>query len=299
MRRRNRKATFCMKPQILLFLLLSLLINTAVIAQEPDRKDYQSPYTVKFSFDEKDLIGDLLKGPRANRRDHASVPFAEWYNTGNHARWGYRGPAARHFNSPPGLSSRTPAWSRERLIAAGLQFVGYAYQHHHVPDWDPPADWPRDTGLKTPPGKGVDCSNFTAFIYNWAFGIKPTGDVRKQSEMTEVTGPGPHRTLPVRRIELPDSFEGYEKTLLTGDLLFINNTSGSLSHVVLWVGKIGRSPDGNPLILDSTGSGGFDCHQAKIPDGIFLRPFTPRSWYYRQASHILRILPDDTSTAAR
>ncbi|TDU80744.1 NlpC/P60 family protein [Prosthecobacter fusiformis] len=286
-----------MKTATLLLTLLAIV--TGLSAEEPDRKSYQSPYQVKFSFEESDLIGDLLTGPRSDWKDHASVPYGEWYNPRNQVRWGYRGPAARHFDPPPRLASKSPDWSRERIIATGLRFVGYSYQHHHVPDWDPPADWTKDADQTTPAAKGVDCSNFTAFVYNLALGIKPTGDVRKQAEMTDVTGPGPRRTSPVRRIELPKNYEEYNRTLLTGDLLYINNTSGALSHVVLWVGAIGDSPDGTPLILDSTGSGSLDASKNKIPDGIYLRPFTPRSWYFRQASHALRIIPDGPKTVSR
>ena len=282
----------------LLPLLLAVLSST-LAAKEQGRESYRSPYTVKFSFDEKNLVGDLMKGTRSNWKDYASVPYADWYNPANQVRWGYWGPAAKHFNPPPGLASKSPDWSRERVIATGLKYVGYSYQHHHVPDWEPPADWPASPGQTTPVGKGLDCSNYSAFVYNLALGIKPTGDVRKQSEMTEVPGPGENRSLPVRRIELPKTYEDYEKTLVTGDLLFINNSSGNISHVVLWVGKIGQSPDGVPLILDSTGTGSTDARNAEIPDGIYLRPFTPRTWYFRQASHILRIIPDGVKPGSR
>lgn len=269
--------------------VIALICSLAGITQA--QNTYTSPYTVKFSFKEEDLIGDLLKGPRADSKEYASVPFQEWYNPANQTRWTYRGPPAKHFNPPAGLSNKSPQWSRERVIAAGMRYIGYSYQHHHVPEWDPPAEWPRDSEQKTPAGKGLDCSNFTAFAYNLALGIKPTGDIRDQSEMTEVKGPGPGRIIPVTRIELPTKHEDFEKELLSGDLLYIKNTKGVLSHVVLWVGSIGRSPDGMPLILDSTGSGNYDAKGSEIPDGIQLRAFTPRSWYFRQASHVLRIIP--------
>jgi len=271
--------------------LLFFIVALSGFAQAQDA--YKSPYSVTFSFQDEDLIGDLIKGPRADWQDHASVSYRDWYNPANQTRWNYRGPAAKHFSPPAGLASKSPQWSRERVIATGMRFIGYSYQHHHVPDWDPPADWPRDAEQKTPAGKGLDCSNFTAFIYNLALGIKPTGDVKMQAAMTESPGPGPNRTLPVKRIELPKSFDEFERTLLTGDLLYVKNTGGNLSHVVLWVGKIGKSPDDTPLILDSTGGGNYDANRNEIPDGIQLRPFTPRSWYFRQASHVLRIIPED------
>ncbi|WP_395716786.1 NlpC/P60 family protein [Prosthecobacter sp.] len=274
-------------------ILRSLVFTFALLGAAQAQDAYKSPYSVKFSFPEEELMGDLLKGPRSDWKDFATVPYRDWYNAANQARWGYRGPSAKHFNPPAGLATKSPRWSRERVIATGMRFIGYTYQHHHVPDWDPPADWPRDPEQKTPAGKGLDCSNFTAFAYNLALGIKPTGDIKAQSEMAEVKGPGANRTIPVKRIELPESHEDFERELLTGDLLYIKNTKGSLSHVVLWVGKIGRSPDGTPLILDSTGSGNYDANGKEIPDGIHLRAFKPRSWYFRQASHILRIIPED------
>ena len=274
-------------------LCISFVFAGAALSQDADRANYKSPYQVNFTFKEEELIGDLLKGERADWKDHASVPFRDWYEAANRTRWSYWGPAARHFDPPAGLASRTPQWSRERVIATGLRYAGYSYQHHHVPDWDPPADWPRDAGQTTPSGKGLDCSNFSAFAYNLALGIKPTGDVKAQAEMTEVPGPGAKRSIPVRRIEVPKNHADFANTLLTGDLLYVKNTQGKLSHVVLWVGSIGKSPDGNPLILDSTGTGSRDSEGRAIPDGIQLRAFTPRSWYFRQASHVLRLIPED------
>jgi hypothetical protein len=90
-----------------------------------------------------------------------------------------------------------------------------------------------------------------------------------------------------------DLSDAQADALLTGDLLYVKNSPGNLSHVVIWVGKIGKSPDGNPLVLDSTGTGSRDSEGREIPDGIQLRAFTPRSWYFRQASHVLRIIPED------
>jgi hypothetical protein len=255
---------------------------------------YKSPYSVKFSFMEEELIGDLLKGRRSDWKDHATVPFREWYNPANQTRWGYWGPGMRHFDPPSGLAKKSPQWSRERVIATGLRYVGYSYQHHHVPDWEPPADWPSDPEQKTPAGKGVDCSNFTAFVYNLALGIKPSGAIKAQAEMIDAAGPGERRTVPVKRIELPKSYEDFPSQLLTGDLLYVKSNKGNVSHVVLWVGKIGESSDGVPLILDSTGPGATDENGEKIPDGIQLRPFKRNAWYFTQASHVLRIIPEDS-----
>lgn len=254
---------------------------------------YKSPYTVKFSFPEEELIGDLLKGPRSDWKDHATVPFREWGNPANQKRWGYWGPSIKHLGPPAGLARKSPQWSRERVIATAMRYIGYSYQHHHVPDWEPPADWPRDPEQKTPVGKGVDCSNFTGFVYNLALGILPSTGIKQQAEMTEAAGPGPGRGVPVKRIELPRSYEDFPNELQTGDLLFVKSTKGNVSHVVLWVGAIGESPDGLPLVLDSTGTGAKDSNGVTIPDGVHLRPFKRSVWYFTQASHVLRIIPED------
>ena len=257
--------------------------------------DYKSPYKVEFTFKQEDLMGDLLTGSRGDWKDEASVPYRDWYDPASQKRWHYWGPAAKHFNPPAGMAGKTPEWSRQRVIATGLRFVGYTYQHHHVPDWEPPADWPKDEKQSNPVTKGLDCSNFTAFVYNLALGIKPTGDVQDQASLTEAPGPGPSagRTIKLKRIELPGKYEDFEKTLFTGDLLFVKNKQGEVSHVVLWVGKIGQSPDGLPLILDSTGTGSKDSNGTPIPAGIHLRPFKRGFWYASSASHALRIIPEN------
>ena len=275
---------------ILRAVVFTLALACASLAQDA----YKSPYSVKYSFQEEELIGDLLKGPRSDWKDHATVPFREWDNPSNQTRWGYWGPAMKHFNAPAGLAKKSPQWSRERVIATGLRYVGYSYQHHHVPDWEPPTDWPRDPEQKTPVGKGVDCSNFTGFVYNLALGILPSTGIKQQSEMTEAQGPGAGRKVAVKRIELPERYEDYPRVLLTGDLLFVKSTKGNVSHVVLWVGGMGEAPDGMPLILDSTGSGASDSNGQTIPDGVQLRPFKRTTWYFTQASHVLRIIPEDS-----
>lgn len=273
--------------QPVLPLAIFALLSSALTAA-----DYQSPYKVEFTFPEEELIGDLLKGPRGDWKDEASVPFRDWYDAANQRRWGKWGPTAKHYSAPAGLATKSPEWSRQRIIATGLRFVGYSYQHHHIPNWEPPADWPKDEKQTTPVGKGLDCSNFTAFVYNLALGIKPTGDVQDQSVMAEAAGPGAGRGIPVRRIEIPERYEDFENTLLTGDLLFVKSNKGEVSHVVLWVGKIGKSPDGLPLILDSTGTGAKDSNGNEIPNGIQLRPFRRGFWYASKASHALRIIPE-------
>lgn len=254
---------------------------------------YQSPYGVKFTFSPKDLMGDL-EGSRGDMKNQSSVKFSHWYAPEMRTRYGVWGPPAQHFGPPPGLAQKDPEWMRQRVIAVGLRFQGYRYQHHHVPDWDPPADWPYKESPSGKQGKGLDCSNFTAFVYNLAFGLKPSGATKAQAEMTEVPGPGENRTSKVLRIEKPETHEDFGHLLKTGDLIFIKGqSSGEVTHVVLWVGKIGTSRADVPLILDSTGEGRKDEDGKDIPDGVQLRPFTATSWYFRSASHALRLIPDE------
>ncbi|MFZ2280391.1 MAG: hypothetical protein WAW39_21510 [Prosthecobacter sp.] len=57
----------------------------------------------------------------------------------------------------------------------------------------------------------------------------------------------------------------FETTLLTGDLLFVKN---------------------------STGTGTKVCNGVVIPNGIQLRPFKRGCWCASKASHVLRIIPE-------
>jgi hypothetical protein len=266
--------------------LLLLLAGLTASAGEP----YRSPYAVKFTFAEEELIGDL-RGPRGDWKNESRLPYAEWSSSKTRTGFGSWGPPAQHFPPPPGLEQRSAEWMQQRIIATALRFRGYRYQHHHIPDWDPPAGWPvGKAGLA--PAKGIDCSNFTSFVYNQALGLKPTSAVEEQAAITEVPGPGPDQTSPVTRIERPADYTDFARVLKTGDLLFIcGKPGGAVTHVVLWVGAIGQSRNQVPLILDSTGGNRQDENGATIPDGVELRPFTPTSWYFRCASHALRLIP--------
>lgn len=270
-------------------LTLALLVPTSA-DEAPKEKPYRSPYNVKYSIPEEDLIGDLLKGPRGDPREQSEVPHKDWYSHAVRTRYGSWGPPPRHYAAPPGLAGHSHAWKQQRVIAVALRFRGYSYQHHHVPDWEPPKDWP---GLLTTQGrgrKGVDCSNFTAFVYNQGFGIHPSGDVHVQAEELEIPGPGPGHKLRAERIAKPKTYKELVETLQTGDLVYIRKKPGEkIAHVVLWVGAIGHSPEATPLIIDSHGDDVKDSNGIPIPNGIQVRPFREHSWYYESCSHAHRI----------
>ncbi len=269
-----------------------VLLIDAAVATEPPAKPYESPYSVKFSVPVSSLLKDI-QGARGNSKDESSCPYSEWYSKSTRDRYGAWGPPAHQYPAPSEIVDKPLQWRRERVIAVALRFQGYGYQHHHVPDWDPPKGWPWKETAVGHNGKGVDCSNLTAFVYNLGFGLKPTGAIKEQSELTEFPGPGPGKTTPVERIELPKSYAELVKTLKTGDLVYIRSRKGEVSHVVLWVGDIGRAPGDTPLILDSHGEGVKDAQGTVIPCGVHLRPFAENSWYFKSASHAIRVLRDE------
>ncbi len=191
------------------------------------------------------------------------------------------------YPAPPGLSKRSAQWKRERVIAAGMKFFGYPYQHHHIPEWEPPRAANKGT-------KGVDCSNFAAFIYNFALGIQIPSGIGKLGGITQASGPGSGHTTPVERIELPKDLASYAKVLRTGDLLIMKSNTGYAKHVVLWVGDMGKSPDKHNLILDSSGNIAGDANGQAVPNGIYLRAIWQGNWYFGQASRALRVIADDS-----
>ncbi|CAN5538240.1 hypothetical protein BH10PLA2_BH10PLA2_12770 [soil metagenome] len=282
-------------PVLLLALVLTGVGARYAFGEWPsstaDDTPYKSPYSVQFTEPRDSLVGDLEHSERGNPEIESSIPFRDWYR--GREKLSSWGPPARHYPPPRELERRSVTWKRERVIATALRFEGYSYQHHHIPDWQPPAEGRARDNAGTHGKKGVDCSNFSAFAYNLGLGIKPNSDVHKQSEERIFAGPGEGRETRVERIELPKNYQDLVKTLKTGDLLFVKGSPrGHVTHVVLWVGTIGQSPDGLPLVLDSHGQGVKDSNDVHIPNGIHLRPFRQKSWYFESASHATRVIHD-------
>ena len=104
------------------------------------------------------------------------------------------------------------AWSRERAVEAAKRLIGTRYAHRHIPQMG-----------------GLDCSNFTAFVYNYALGIRIKSNVELQAEQAG------------RRLDSTTPLEA-------GDLVFIYNSSkSSITHAVLYIDK--------NHIIDDTGPG--------------------------------------------
>jgi hypothetical protein len=260
----------------------------SALAQE---RAYRSPYRVEFTLPREELVGDLERTERGDYRLEGEVPFAQWYTPRILERRHAWGPRARDFPPPPGVAQWPVERKRERVVAVALRFQGYAYQHHHLPDWSPPPGWPWKETCAGANGKGLDCSNLTGFVYNLGFGLRLSTEVHVQAEERIARGPGEFRTR-LQPVELPSSYEDRLQALRTGDLVFIRSRSGNMSHVVIWVGPIGRAPDGTPLVIDSHGEDVRDSNGQPIPCGIQLRPFRENSWYNHSASHALRVFPD-------
>jgi hypothetical protein len=70
---------------------------------------------------------------------------------------------------------------QQRLVSVALSNMGIDYQHHYSPFWYSPASWssaqeptPQRSFEPVPPGRqtqGLDCTNFTSWYYNLAFGF--------------------------------------------------------------------------------------------------------------------------------
>jgi hypothetical protein len=133
-------------------------------------------------------------------------------------------------------------WKRLRVVAVANRYIGLPYRHHHVPGWSGSGE-----------GPGLDCSNFTSWVYNYGLGIIFPSEIQAQAD-------GPR--APGRRLKDGESFE-------PGDLLFIMKKDYSrVSHAVIFVDK--------DHITDS--------HRS----GVQVRAF--QGWYKSHLSHARRII---------
>lgn len=124
------------------------------------------------------------------------VPEAEWFDKSV-----YGPPAATYpeVQVPSGVTDELQ-WKRDRVIEVAKHFIGTPYAHLHIPD-----------------AGGLDCSNYTAWIYNYGFGIRFTSNTQKQAnEAGRLLAPG----------------EPLEK----GDLIFIWNSSFTeIGHAAIYI----------------------------------------------------------------
>ncbi len=172
-------------------------------ALSDQRDKTKTGYSLRYSYPLDELIGDLLHGERGESERESDIPHHEWYSRETRRQYEAWGPDQRLYAALPGLADRPLQWKRERVIATAARFIGYEYQHHHIPDWNPPANWPWKECCAGHNGRGVDCSNFTSFVYNQGFGIKMNAAIERQSELKSALEGREYR-VPIRRIDLPD-----------------------------------------------------------------------------------------------
>lgn len=270
----------------------------------PDRT-YVTPYTFNFNFD--DVVPTTAKG----KDDSFNRNPANWVGSGSDGFYGPTPPMFRVRQSDLGLSAVDQA---KRLVAAAELLVGLPYQHHHSPSFSPsPTDtWGPNIDLVQTPG--VDCSDFTGFIYNYALGIELDTGTNNQSLQTLTTqryrddqGKDGFRNLPISINAKPTgatdllAYQTLVSQLKPGDLIFISGTgpgsppNESAGHVVMWLGNLVSSSDGMPLIVDCTGSSHIDQNNINTPGGIHIRPFAQQgvnSWYWTNMVRWSRVIPN-------
>jgi hypothetical protein len=254
---------------------------------------YKSPYSLNYTIPLDKLLAPDSDPPRNDWHLQSETAYERWYSPAILKRFGSWGPEPRHFPAPfADFTKVSPDWMRQRLLAVGQKMIGLPYQHHHIPAWDPPADWPWKEVAYGRQSQGVDCSDFTSWLYNYGLGIKLITNVHKQADRLDVPAPGGEGTITAQEILGNGDYKALIKNLITGDLLYIKNKQGEISHVIMWVGNIGKSPDGEPLVMDctGTGTGHKDSNGTAIPLGVQLRPFTEDSWYFKSFSHAHRII---------
>jgi cell wall-associated NlpC family hydrolase len=247
-----------------------------------------TPYGLAFTDSVEDLVGDLGQTERGDPQRESDIPHSRWYTEATRRRFGHWGPEPRTYAPLANLASKTVEWQRQRVVATAARFLGYGYQYHHIPDWNPPAQWPWKETCVGHNSKGVDCSNLTSFVLNQGFGIRISSAIHLQADRNHALEAG-HGPVLIRTIELPKRYEERQQTLRTGDLVYIRGREdGPVSHVVIWVGSVGRASSGAPLVIDSHGAGVDDDLGRAIRCGVQLRPFRENSWYNRCASHAHR-----------
>ncbi len=256
---------------------------------------YASPYSLRFVSGRAPLDAGFDQGPWNDPAAESTQPVAAWqaaharHPDGSWPRGAAWGPPAAQYPAPI-LPKADPVYLRERVIAVAARQIGLAYQHHHIPSWVPPAGWAWRAVTAGANGPGLDCSNFTSFVFNYALGIRlPTG-IALQAETLTLPGPGGAGCLRAGRITL-GHYAGLKTSLAPADLIYIrDHQGGGIGHVVMWLGEVGQSADGVPLVIDCTESRLRDASGALIPAGVRLRPFRRGGWYWRRASHAHRII---------
>ncbi len=230
----------------LVSLLPVLCIAAMAIANslaEPRSRSDTGEFSYPFTCGWASLTADFAN---RDRLPQTQVPPGDWYRTdaeGNYLNrgWGPRSVALAPPDIPHDAGCDPATWKRERVLAVATRYIyspanplGLQYRHHHIPDWQPPASTYAGAAGENPdpdapqeltawdPGRGLDCSNFTAWVYNYGLGIKFGGDVHQQADGS--AGPMGRRVPP-------------EGPFQPGDLIYLhpNGNASHASHVVIYI----------------------------------------------------------------
>ena len=158
----------------------------------------QTNYEVSFSSDFR--CRDALP--------QTGIPRDEWETC-----CGVWGPQAATFpivKIPNGVEASR--WIEGRVIAVAKKYIGLPYKHKHIPF-----------------AGGLDCSNFTSWVYNYGFGVRFDSNIERQADNVG------------RKL-------GREETLNKGDLIFLwNRNRTRISHVAIFIDS--------ENVIDERGSG--------------------------------------------
>lgn len=292
---------------------------------------YTSPYSISYSCPQtgsNSLTFDFNTSPRNDYTQASNTPYAQWYETASYPVYGPNDPSHLHGTSddwgpfvanypwvtvPSGLPGGCDAvnWKRERVLRVAQEYLGYNYQHHHIPDFNPYASqpsWPASNPavLVNYPTPGIDCSDFSSWNYNFGLGIVLNTAVPEQGLTTTPiyygSGGSPVTATAVVPTGSGLTYQQLCDALRAGDLLYINNTQGTVSHVIMWLGVKGQDVNNKDtwLVLDSHDNSPpvVDSNSVTIPPGVHIRPFRQNEWYFTSFDHALRIIPDATMSGA-
>ncbi|GHT89642.1 hypothetical protein FACS1894113_5080 [Alphaproteobacteria bacterium] len=148
--------------------------------------------------------GDFVTRDRWPQTD---VPEASWHE----AKYGRFGPCPVTYPRVNDGKNMPLAWRQERALAVARKYLGVPYKHLHFPALG-----------------GLDCSNFTAWVFNYAFGTRFSSNVETQAQSAG------------RRLAAGEA-------LRPGDLLFLYGSDRKeIVHVAIYVDV--------DHVIDATGS---------------------------------------------
>lgn len=195
--------------------------------------EYRASLTADFT--ERDRL------PQCNK------PRSQWQNGGI---WGPAAAAYPKVQAPEGVDAEK--WMRDRIIAVAKRYEAEKLKYKTN---DGTALGKR--GHFPARGHGLDCSNFSSWVYNYGLGIQFSTGVDEQMN------PQNYRVTmgPLVKDRQPQP----------GDLLYFKPPAGSnVAHVVIFMGKDNRGRD---IVIDSTSG---RRHVAEREGGYWANTQNPR-----------------------